>query len=98
MVPNRNRILISLAIGYAVDIKAESVWYGSNSGDRMIYPDCRPEFVKIMNQVSQAANFESVYVHAPYLDIDKIEILKDGILMGLDYSKTWTCYKGRKEA
>ncbi len=98
VVPNRNMILISLAIGYAVDIKAEGVWYGAHSGDHMIYPDCRPEFVKIMDQASKTANFQPVYVHAPYLDTDKIGILKDGILMGLDYSKTWTCYKGRKEA
>ena len=91
-------ILISLAIGYAVDIEAEGVWYGAHSGDHLIYPDCRPEFVKVMDQASKVANFEPVYVHAPYLNTDKIGILKDGIKMDLDYSKTWTCYKGQEKA
>ncbi|WP_296981161.1 7-cyano-7-deazaguanine synthase QueC, partial [Thalassolituus sp. UBA1505] len=43
MVPNRNMILLSLAIGYAVDIGASKVYYGAHSGDHSIYPDCRPE-------------------------------------------------------
>lgn len=98
VVPNRNMILISLAIAYAVDINAEGIWYGAHSGDHMIYPDCRPEFVEIMDQASKTANFEPVYVHAPYLKTDKIGILKDGLKMGLDYSKTWTCYKGQDKA
>lgn len=98
VVPNRNMILISLAIGYAVDIGAEGVWYGAHSGDHLIYPDCRPEFVEVMDQASKVANFEPIYVHAPYLKTDKIGILKDGIKMNLDYSKTWTCYKGLEKA
>ena len=98
VVPNRNMILISLAIGYAVDIAAEGVWYGAHSGDHLIYPDCRPEFVEVMDKASKVANFEPVYVHAPYLKTDKIGILKDGIKMNLDYSKTWTCYKGLEKA
>ncbi|MDN3652331.1 7-cyano-7-deazaguanine synthase QueC [Thalassotalea ponticola] len=98
IVPNRNMILISLAIGYAVDINAESVWYGAHSGDHTIYPDCRPEFVKVMDEASKVANFEPVSVYAPYLNTDKIGILKEGLAMGLDYSKTWTCYKGQAKA
>lgn len=98
VVPNRNMILISLAIGYAVDLNAEGVWYGAHSGDHVIYPDCRPEFVEVMDQASKVANFDPVYVHAPYLEIDKGGILKDGLEMGLDYSNTWTCYKGQEKA
>jgi 7-cyano-7-deazaguanine synthase len=98
VVPNRNMILISLAIGYAVDIGAEAVWYGAHSGDHTIYPDCRPEFVEQMNAVSRLANFEVVDVHAPYLYKSKIQILEDGVAMGLDYADTWTCYKGLDKA
>lgn len=98
VVPNRNMILLSLAIGYAVNIEASEVWYGAHSGDHVIYPDCRPEFVEIMDRASKIANFEPVKVFAPYLNSDKIGILKDGFAMGLDYSKTWTCYKGLEKA
>lgn len=98
VVPNRNMILLSLAIGYAVSEGAHAVYYGAHSGDHAIYPDCRPEFVRQMNVVSQLANYEPVEVIAPYLDVDKNAILADGLAMGLDYSNTWTCYNGREKA
>lgn len=98
VVPNRNMILLSLAIGYAVSIKADQVYYGAHSGDHAIYPDCRPEFVEKMNDVAAIANYEKTEIFSPYLNSDKIGILKDGLKMGLDYSKTWTCYNGREKA
>ena len=98
VVPNRNMILLSLAIGYAVSIGAEQVYYGAHSGDHAIYPDCRPEFVEKMNDVAAIANYQKTEIFSPYLKTNKIGILKDGLAMGLDYSKTWTCYNGREKA
>ena len=98
VVPNRNMILLSLAVGYAVSIGANQVYYGAHSGDHFIYPDCRPEFVQKMHDVCQIANYEPVDIISPYLSQTKIEILADGLAMGLDYSKTWTCYNGREKA
>jgi 7-cyano-7-deazaguanine synthase len=98
VVPNRNMILLSLAIGYAVSIGAEQVYYGAHSGDHEIYPDCRPIFIEKMNEVAAVANYNVTQIHSPYLTTNKIGILKDGIDMGLDYSKTWTCYNGREKA
>jgi len=98
VVPNRNMILLSLAIAYAVDIKAGKVYYGAHSGDHAIYPDCRPEFVHKMNEVAGIANYEHVSIETPYLNATKGEILKDGINMGLSYENTWTCYNGREKA
>jgi 7-cyano-7-deazaguanine synthase len=98
VVPNRNMILLSLAIGYAVSLGAEQVYYGAHSGDHEIYPDCRPIFVEKMNDVAAVANYEKVEIFSPYLKSNKSGILKDGLEMGLDYSKTWTCYNGREKA
>jgi len=98
VVPNRNMILLSLAVGYAVSINVTKVFYGAHSGDHEIYPDCRPEFVEKMNAVCAIANYESVEIVTPYLNNDKIGILSDGIKMGLDYGMTWTCYNGREKA
>jgi len=98
VVPNRNMILLSLAVGYAVSKEASQVYYGAHSGDHAIYPDCRPEFVQKMSDVCQIANYEPVKIYCPYLDNDKIEILTDGLKMGLDYGKSWTCYNGREKA
>lgn len=98
VVPNRNMILLSMAIGYAVSLGAEAVYYGAHSGDHAIYPDCRPEFVFKMNEVAKIANYEAVEIVCPYIDVDKIGILTDGLVMDLDYSETWTCYNGREKA
>lgn len=98
VVPNRNMILLSMAVGYAVSLEAGKVYYGAHSGDHAIYPDCRPEFVLKMNDVCAIANYEPVEIVCPYLDVSKIAILTDGLKMGLDYGKTWTCYNGREKA
>jgi 7-cyano-7-deazaguanine synthase len=98
VVPNRNMILLSLAVGYAVSLEANEVYYGAHSGDHAIYPDCRPEFVEKMQDVCRIANYEAVDIVVPYLQNDKIEILRDGLSMGLNYADTWTCYNGREKA
>ncbi|MFC3032223.1 7-cyano-7-deazaguanine synthase QueC [Pseudoalteromonas fenneropenaei] len=98
VVPNRNMILLSLAVGYAVSIQANKVFYGAHSGDHAIYPDCRPEFVRKMDDVCRIANYEEIAIVSPYLNESKIEILRDGLAMGLDYGQTWTCYNGREKA
>ena len=98
VVPNRNMILLSLAIGYASSMGASKVFYGAHSGDHAIYPDCRPEFVKKMNEVSLIANYEPIEICTPFIHDDKITILKQGLEMGLDYKQTWTCYNGREQA
>ena len=98
VVPNRNMILLSLAVGYAVSLTATKVYYGAHSGDHAIYPDCRPEFVEKMQDVCAIANYTPVEIHAPYLHDTKIALLRDGLAMGLDYANTWTCYNGREQA
>ncbi len=98
VVPNRNMILLSLAIAKAVNIGAGRVDYGAHGGDHVLYPDCRPEFVEAMNHVAGIANFEPVQLHAPYLSAGKAHILREGLAMDLDYGQTWTCYEGRKLA
>ncbi len=98
VVPNRNMILLSLAVGYAVSLEAEKVYYGAHSGDHAIYPDCRPEFVQKMNEVCGIANYTPVEIVTPYLHASKDAILTDGLAMELDYSQTWTCYNGREKA
>ena len=98
VVPNRNMILLSLAIVYAVSLQANKVFYGAHSGDHDIYPDCRPEFVDAINSVSALANYEPIEIVSPFLHDSKLTILKTGLDMGLDYANTWTCYQGLEKA
>lgn len=98
VVPNRNMIMLSLAVGFAVSIDSSKVYYGAHSGDHAIYPDCRPEFVERMNEVCAIANYQPVEIATPYIGLSKIEILAEGLGMNLDYSHTWTCYNGREKS
>ena len=98
VVPNRNMILLSLAVGHAVSIGAKHAFYGAHAGDHSIYPDCRPEFVTAMNSVCAIANYEPVSIVSPFLHASKGEILQAGLAMELDYAHSWTCYNGRAKA
>jgi len=98
VVPNRNMIMLSLAIGYAVSIKAGSVWYGAHAGDHDIYPDCRKEFVEAMRVVAKLCDWNPVRIEAPYLDVDKGDIVQIGLKLGLNFKKTHTCYNGTEIA
>ena len=98
VVPNRNMIMISLALAYAISIRAESIYYGAHAGDHAIYPDCRPVFVEAMQHAAKVCHYWPITIHAPYLHVPKGEIVKEGLALIVDYAKTWTCYKGGKQA
>ena len=98
VVPNRNMIMLSIAIGYGINIGSNDVYYGAHAGDHAIYPDCRPEFVHAIQRTARSCHYDPVYVHAPYLYMGKDEIVARGLSLGLDYSCAWTCYQGREKA
>jgi 7-cyano-7-deazaguanine synthase len=98
VVPNRNAIMLSLAVGLAVAEKCEVVATGIHAGDHFIYPDCRPSFFEPFAQAMVAGNdgfaHDNFRVEAPFIEMTKTEIAKYGGQMGVDYSMTWSCYKG----
>ncbi len=98
VVPNRNMIFLSLAIAYAVSLGAGVVYYGAHRGDHAIYPDCRPIFIEKLNATAAVANYEPVKIVTPFSAIDKGDIVKLGIFLGVPYEHTWTCYKGFEKA
>jgi len=98
VVPNRNMVFLSLAISYAIGLKAEIVFYGAHCGDHCTYPDTRLEFVKAMQEVARLCDWNRMQIDAPYLLMDKAEIIKRGLELKVDYSKTVTCYCGREKA
>ena len=92
VVPNRNMIMLSLAAAYAIGIGAKHIFYGAHAGDHAIYPDCRREFIEVMQAAFLLCDWSEVQLHAPYYDIDKGDILEIGKELGVDYKYTWTCY------
>ncbi len=95
VVPNRNMIFLSCAIALAVSRKFDEVVYAAHGGDHAIYPDCRPEFVKLMDSVSQICDWHPVHVVAPFVHLTKGEIVKRGLSLDVPFAETWSCYQGQ---
>ncbi len=98
VVPNRNMIMLSTALAYAISIGAGEIYYGAHAGDHEIYPDCRPSFVGAMQHVARLCHYWPIEIKTPYLHVAKGDIVKEGLKLNVDYSMTWTCYKGGKYA
>lgn len=94
VVPNRNMILLAVAIAKAVSVGARFVAYGAHAGDHAIYPDCRPEFVEAMKTAAGLADWTKVEILAPFIKSTKADIAKTGARLGVPFEMTWSCYKG----
>ena len=98
VVPNRNMIMLSVAVAWAVTIEANKVFFGAHAGDHDIYPDCRKEFVDVLSKATEIANYVPVTIEAPFIDMDKGDIAILGKQLNVDYSSTHTCYVGLETA
>lgn len=96
VVPFRNGIMLSIAVGIAESEGLTKVFIANHGGDHAIYPDCREEFIEAIDAASQAGTYEHVCILAPYTNITKTDIALRGKQLGIDYSETWSCYKGRE--
>ena len=94
VVPFRNGIMLSIAIGIAESNNLKKVLIANHGGDHTIYPDCRPEFIKAIDAAAYAGTFFNAHVEAPYTHITKGDIARIGKRLGLNYAETWSCYKG----
>ncbi len=94
VVPFRNGIMLSIAAGLAESNSLTKVMMANHSGDHAIYPDCTPAFVKAMDAAIAAGTYEGICLVTPYTNLTKAEIAAKGKQLGIDYSKTWSCYKG----
>lgn len=94
VVPFRNGIMLSIAIGIAESNNLDQVFIANHGGDHTIYPDCRPEFINAIDVAATAGTYNNVKVVAPYTKITKSDIARIGKKLGIDYTETWSCYKG----
>jgi len=94
VVPNRNMFMLASAAAVAIARKADRLAYGAHAGDHAIYPDCRPEFVQAMGAAFKLCDWHEIELIAPYLAMDKGDICRRGVELGVPYEKTWTCYVG----
>ncbi len=98
-VPNRNAIMLNVAVGYAVSIGADRVFYAAHYNDRAIYPDCREEFVESQNRTAKLANdAPELEIIVPFVSKTKAELVKMAGELGVPFEDTWSCYKGGERA
>lgn len=94
VVPFRNGIMLSVACGIAESRELEKVLIANHFGDHTIYPDCRKGFIDAMSEAMKCGTYKGITIDAPYTTITKTDIAKIGKSLGIDYSKTYSCYKG----
>lgn len=94
VVPFRNGIMLSAAAGLAESRGLHKILIASHSGDHALYPDCRDSFVRAMSAAISAGTYDGITVEAPFSLMDKAQIAALGKELGIDYSTTYSCYKG----
>ena len=94
VVPFRNGIMLSVAVGLAESRGLKHVMMANHAGDHTIYPDCRPEFVDAFSEAARTGTFPGITLVSPYTHLTKGQIAARGRQLGIDYSETWSCYKG----
>jgi len=100
-VPARNTIFLSLALAWSEVIGSNDIFIGVNSVDYSGYPDCRPEYIEAFEKMANLATKEAVMgnkvtIHTPLIYLNKGEIIENGLTLGVDYSKTITCYRANE--
>jgi 7-cyano-7-deazaguanine synthase len=97
-VPARNTVFLSFALAWAETLGASDVFIGVNALDYSGYPDCRPEYIRAFEQMANLATKAGVEgrqhlkIHAPLIDLTKVQIIERGLTLGVDYSLTHSCY------
>lgn len=95
VVPNRNMIFLSIAAAWSISLGYNAIAYAAHTGDHAIYPDCREEFFRSCETTINEGNWgDSIALLAPFISYNKTDILRLGQVLNVDYSLTWTCYKG----
>ena len=94
VVPFRNGIMLAVACGFAESMEAEALAIAAHSGDHAIYPDCREPFMRAMGISMEEGTYARIQLMRPFIAMDKAAIARRGFELGIDFSETWSCYKG----
>ncbi|MBT9169143.1 MAG: 7-cyano-7-deazaguanine synthase [Syntrophomonadaceae bacterium] len=94
VVPNRNMVMLSIAVSLAEAEGIDEVYYGAHRNDYTVYPDCRLEFVDALSRASELGTYTKVKVRAPFIHYTKAKVVTIGMIYKVDFTKTWSCYAG----
>lgn len=101
-VPARNTVFLAIAMGWAEVLDASAIFIGVNAVDYSGYPDCRPEYIAAFQSLANLATRAGVegkpfQICTPLIDLSKSDIIRAGLELGVDYSKTVSCYQASDE-
>ena len=101
-VPARNTVMLSMALAWAEVVGASDIFIGVNAVDYSGYPDCRPEYIRAFEAMANLATRAGVEgrelrIHAPLMHLSKADIIRRGVVLGVDYSMTVSCYQATEE-
>lgn len=94
VVPFRNGIMLSIAAGVAESLECSQLFIANHFGDNAVYPDCRESFVVPMREAIKNGTYLNINLISPYLNWTKKDIARQGKDLKVDFSLTWSCYKG----
>ena len=92
IVPFRNAIFLSAAVAYAITVKAKKIFYGAQGSDEPFYPDCRRKFYEAFEKAAQLGTCEDITIQAPFSNLTKAQLIKEGAKLGVPFELTWSCY------
>lgn len=96
VVPFRNGIMLAAAAGLAESRGLTRIMIANHAGDHALYPDCRSAFIKAMATAISEGTYDNIMLYAPYTLLTKSQIAERGKNLGIDFSRTYSCYKGGK--
>ena len=94
VVPFRNGVMLALAAGLAESLGAGAVLIAAHAGDHAVYPDCREPFMRAMGEAMRLGTYAHIALLRPFVALDKAAIVRRGQALGVDFSRTWSCYAG----
>ena len=97
VVPFRNGIMLSIAAGFAESRDCDVLILGNHSGDHVIYPDCRESFIEGIKKAIYEGTAKNIEVVSPFCNVSKTEVCRIGQELGVDFSLTYSCYKGQEK-
>jgi 7-cyano-7-deazaguanine synthase len=92
IVPFRNAIFLSAAVAYAITVKAKKIFYGAQGSDEPFYPDCRRKFYEAFEKAAQLGTCEDITIQAPFSNLTKAQLIKEGTKLNVPFELTWSCY------
>jgi 7-cyano-7-deazaguanine synthase len=99
-VPFRNAHFLSAAVSWAEVIGSTAIFIGAVSEDSSGYPDCRPEYYQVFNELIRVGTRPEtqIEIQTPVIHMRKSEIIRRGMELKAPLGLTWSCYQGEEEA